>query len=241
MADSLVYTGTAGFGLTGTANQTLTHSGSSTSFRFSPVINKPSGTVTLATALPLNTAGQDLTITSGTLSLAGYNLTVNDQFIIGASGTLRLQGGETISKAPTANSGTVQYTGDGAGTAVTLKNWTYASLDIASTTGTPSTFSLPAALTLSGNLSRSGGTLDAMASNYDLSLGGNWLASGGSFTARSATVTLSANTSHTITGSSTFNNLSQVSTAADTLTFEAGSTQTITGILTLQRTFLGST
>lgn len=197
-------------------------------------IDKSGGAVTLATDFPLSASGQDLAITQGALSLAGYNLTVNDQFTLGAAGTLRLQGGETISKAPTANVGTVEYTGDGAGTAVTLKNWTYSTLSIASTTGTPSIFSLPAALTLSGNLSRSGGTLDATASNYDINLSGNWLATGGSFTARAATVTLSANASHTITGSTTFNNLSQVSTAADTLTFEAGSTQTVGGTLTLQ-------
>jgi fibronectin-binding autotransporter adhesin len=225
--------GTTTITLGGANNQTITK-GAGTFPYGTWTVNKTGGVVSLAAALSLNGAGQDLDITAGTLSLGGYNLTVNDQFTIGASGTLRLQGGETISKAPTANSGTVQYTGDGAGTAVTLKNWTYASLDIASTTGTPSTFSLPAALTLSGNLSRSGGTLDATASNYDISLGGNWLATGGSFTARAATVTLAANTSHTITGSTTFNNLSHVSTAADTLTFEAGSTQTIAGTLTLQ-------
>ena len=192
------------------------------------------GTITAADSLDLNRSGSDLFVTAGTLDLAGYNATINDQFTIGASGILKLQGGETLSKAPTANVGAVEYTGDGAGTAVTLKNWTYSTLSIASTTGTPSTFSLPAALTVSGNLSRSGGTLDATASNYNLSLGGNWLASGGSFTARAATVTLAANTSHTITGSSTFNNLNHVSTAADTLTFEAGSTQTVGGTLTLQ-------
>ena len=87
VADGRPYYGTAVFKLTGTADQTFTYSGGATSFRFSPTIDKASGTVTLGSNVSLAAAGQDLIWTSGGLDLATYTLTVADQVTIAAGAT----------------------------------------------------------------------------------------------------------------------------------------------------------
>ena len=62
---------------------------------------------------------------------------------------------------------------------------------------------------------------------------GNWAkADTGTFTAGTGTVTFDG-TAQALTGSTTFKNLSKSVSAADTLTFQAGSTTTVTGTLTL--------
>ena len=61
------------------------------------IVNKTVGSVvTLATDMTYNNGGQNITITSGTLDLAGHNLTVNNALTVAAAGTLQLQGAETI-------------------------------------------------------------------------------------------------------------------------------------------------
>lgn len=90
-------------------------------------------------------------------------------------------------------------------------------------------------LTLNGNLSIAGGTLDVSASNYDIDIKGNWLNTGGTFTARSASVTFSGNTSQLIASNGndfydvTFNNthatgltLSDEMEVTNTITFTDG-------------------
>jgi len=99
VADANIYSGTAVFKLTGTADQTFTYSGGATSFRFSPTIDKPSGSVTLGSNVSLNFAGQDLIWTSGGLDLATYTLTVADQVTIASSATTL---GVTVADATTA-------------------------------------------------------------------------------------------------------------------------------------------
>ena len=74
--------GDATLNFTGTANQTYTQSGDVINGLIT--INKASGTVTLASAATWNAAGQNLTVTSGTLDLAGFAL---------STGTLTVSGG----------------------------------------------------------------------------------------------------------------------------------------------------
>jgi sugar lactone lactonase YvrE len=62
---------------------------------------------------------------------------------------------------------------------------------------------------------------------------GDWSNAGGVFNANGGTVVLAGVNQH-LTGSTTFHNLTKTAAAADTLTFAARSTQTITGQLTLQ-------
>jgi hypothetical protein len=88
--------GTASLTLSGSTTQVLESEGGTwPSGTFT--INKSSGAAALSGALILNTSSQDLTLSGGTLNLAGYDLTVNDQFTIGANGTLVLHGDETVS------------------------------------------------------------------------------------------------------------------------------------------------
>lgn len=118
---------------TGADDQIYTDSGG-TVMTGSPVtINKSAGTVTLASNLALTTAGQDVTITEGTLDLAGYDLTLTsagDVLTVDDGGILKLQGDETVTASTvTLNTGsTVAY--DGAAAAVTVRDWPYKTLTL---------------------------------------------------------------------------------------------------------------
>ena len=317
-------TGTTTLNISGTGAQTWTSSGGQIPSSV-VTINKSSGTVTLASALSLNTSGQDLAITSGTLDLAGFALTVNDQFTIGASGTLKLKGTavqstlETVTGGPdtlSAGSTVVYYGTNGP---YTLKNWAYSNLQLSAATAT--TYTAPAAMTLTGNLtvdvnntfdpggflitgsgtnvltnagtlladnttfgasytswetrtmsagstvnySRAGdqtidntltyvnlttsgsgtktlggattvsGNLTHTAgtiatSTYALNVAGSWAGGGGTVTGSGAGAVVLNGTSQTVSGSTTFNNLTF--TAPQTVTFTAGTTQTLSGAFT---------
>src|SRR5207249_2743309 len=66
-----------------------------------------------------------------------------------------------------------------------------------------------------------------------INLVGNWNNTGGTFNAGSASVILTG-ANQTISGSTTFNNLTKTVATARTLTFDATGTQTITGTMLLQ-------
>jgi len=192
-------------------------------------INKTSGIVSLASNFTLNGLGQDLTVTLGTLDLAGYNLSVTDALTVGVSGTLKLRGSETVGATTRTYSGTVYYYGDSAYAGLSAGSGPYTNLTFNSVAGTGS-WTLGAALTASGNLTVTSGTLDASAINYGVTIGGNF-SNSGTFNTRSNTVTFNG-TDQTISGNNTFNNLTKTYTTggvAHTLTFEAGKTQTING------------
>ncbi len=92
-----------------------------------------------------------------------------------------------------------------------------------------STFGLTGDLYVDGNLTIASGTLSAASSN--IYLGGNWT-NAGNFNAGTGTVDLGSE-SQTISGNTTFYNLTKTVFAAQTLTFDANSTQTVADILTL--------
>ncbi len=164
--------------LSDSSDQTLTQTGGS--FRSRVTINKASGIVSLASNFTMNTAGQDLIITQGILDLAGYNLTVNDSFT--NNGTIRLQGGESVS-TPTNNSGsTVEYTATSGSRAI--KNWTYQSLKI---NGADGTFTLGTGETLGENLTVSTGTFDL--NSLALSINGTTTIEAGAMKTSTNTVT----------------------------------------------------
>ena len=105
--------GATAFTLDGTGAQTITATNASLpAGNFT--INKAAGTVSLGSAVSLNNTGQDLTVTQGTLALAGNNLTVNDVLTVGSTGTLQLNGNETVTAGTkTISSGSiVRYVGD---------------------------------------------------------------------------------------------------------------------------------
>ncbi len=241
VADTRTYNGSMVLQFTGTANQTFT---SNTGFAptGTVTINKASGTVTLAANTSFNSAGQDLTITSGTLDLHGYNLTVNDVLTVSTSGIFQLYGSETLTAGTkTLSTGsTVKFTGDGdsAADTYTITSYftgSYKNLTINSTDGATDIFQLGATLTVAGNLTNTAGTLDVTASNFAINLTGNW-SNSGTFTSRSGTVTFNG-VDQSISGTTSFHNLTKVESTNDstnsTWTFPASTTTTVTNIWTV--------
>jgi len=87
--------GTAKLTFSGGNTQTITiNSGTITGGLIT--VNKSGGSVVLAQNTAFNTTGQDLTVTAGTLDLAGYDIAVNDVFTIASGATLKCKGNETI-------------------------------------------------------------------------------------------------------------------------------------------------
>lgn len=182
-----------------------------------------------------------LTVTQGILSLNGSNLTDTAGGDVAArgniAGTVRLQGGETIFWTTNdTDSGTYDYVGDGAGgtATFTVKDFgvgaDYYNFTINSTAG-DETFNLAAATDVNYTLTITAGTLDVTGTNFTVNVGKNW-ANTGSFTAQNGEVVFDG-TLQTISGATTFNDLTKQVGTADTLTFTAASTQTINGALTL--------
>ncbi|MFH1022688.1 MAG: FN3 associated domain-containing protein, partial [Planctomycetota bacterium] len=227
--------GTAAVSLVGSANQTITAVGMPGG---TVTIAKSGGTATLAADLNLIGEGQNLIIAQGTLDLAGYNLAVNNEIAIGASGTLALLGSETVARASFVSdpAGTVVFRGDGDSAAdtytVTALSESYGNLVIVSTDGATDVFKLASPLAVAGNLTLTAGDLDTdAAGNYPISVAGNWTNSG-TFHARAGSVALTGG-NQTLSGSTTFYDLTKQTTGAATLTLPAGGTQTVNGVLTL--------
>ncbi|MFH1198604.1 MAG: hypothetical protein V1650_00345, partial [Candidatus Omnitrophota bacterium] len=186
------------------------------------ILNGVGGGWTMQDAL---TVAGTLTLTNGALYLNGMNLSVTGAFTV--SGTLGLNGDEVVT--PTLNAGsTIEYTATSGTRAI--KNWDYTNITV-KINGAGGTFTLPAALTCA-SINVAAGTFDVSASNYAIDVSGNWVNSGGVFNPRLGTVTLSGVGAVTISGSTTFYNLTST-TAGKQITFAAGTTQTISGTLTL--------
>ncbi len=138
--------GTAAMTFTGSGNSNFDLTSATTLFNGVITVNKTSSTVTLVSDIYMDAASQNLSVTSGTLDLNGYILSVTGSgatFIVSSGATLQMIGTESPT-TPTLNSGSiVAY--DGTGATYTIKNWTYPNLKIIG--GSTSIFSLPATLT----------------------------------------------------------------------------------------------
>ena len=181
----------------------------------------PGQTATLAAAVIVD---NDLTITSGTLDTSGtsYSITLagnwaNSGTFTPNAGTVTFNKGSSFQ---TLNSG-----GVGAGTI--FNNLTH------SGAGTLQLLTNP--INIDGIFTNSSGTFDA--NDLDMNVADDFLISGGSFTpkngggATTQTVTFDGTNGATISGSNTFNNLTMDSSGiagGKTITFTAGTTQTIT-------------
>ena len=215
-------------GVTGTTNIVLngtgTWSNSSTDALKNNLTINTAGTITISGTVYYNTG--TLTVAEGTLDLDGNDLSLSSgSIVVEDGGILTLQGGETVT-TPTLNSGsTVTYNGSG----------TYSSLLIGDAyhhltfNGTGS-YTLDAALDVDGNLTITDGTL--ISGGNSITVAGNW-SNSDTYTHGNNTVTLDG-THQTISGTTTFNNLTKTTSSSSTLTFPASTTQTISGTLTLQ-------
>lgn len=224
--------GTGQLTFSGSANQDFDLTGATSLFNADIVVNKSGGEVNLLSALVMDAASQDITITSGTFDLNGNNLTVNGSsgtLVVQNGGTLKLNGDETI----TANSGnpqiqtgsTIEYGGT---SSYTIKGYSYSNMSI-SGSGSFSATSGP--LTIGNNFTQSAGTFTAAGATT--TIGKNITRTGGTFNHNSGTVHLNGS-SQTVNDSTSFYNLYKVVSSADTLTFEAGATTTVEGTLTLR-------
>ena len=93
------------------------------------------------------------------------------------------------------------------------------------------TLTLSSNLDVNNDLTITLGELDVSATNYNITVGGDY-SNSGVFTARSGTVTFDG-TNQSITGSNTFYNFTKSVASTDTLTFQAGATQTFGGTVTI--------
>jgi hypothetical protein len=224
--------GTVSLTFVGGNAQTFTASG--TPITGSYVVNKTAGsTLTLSSSLTLSANGQGLSIASGILNIGAFNITVgtlgisNYDTLTMTSGTITNKGYWLNNGTFNAGTGTVTFTG---GAAMPIKGTSSTTFNNLIINRAGATFTLGKAITVSGNLTITAGTLNA--AGFGITLGGNWSKSG-TFTAASNTVTLTGNASHTITGANTFYNLSMTTSGPETLTFQHAVTQTITNSLTL--------
>ncbi len=153
------------------------------------------------------------------------NFTISAGTVAAASNTINVGGTWSNSGTFTPSTSTLTLTGTSTFADTTsLYNLTINGVGI--------TVTLGATLNVSNNLTITAGTLDVSASNYAMNIGGNF-SNAGTLTSRSGTTTFNG-TNQTILGSVTFYNFVKTVVSAATLTFEAGSTQTINGTLTLQ-------
>ncbi|MBI4970897.1 MAG: DUF2341 domain-containing protein [Candidatus Omnitrophica bacterium] len=213
-----------------------TYSYSLWGFRANVLINKSGGQVSLLSALSMS-SGASLTITVGTIDLNGQNWTMNSG-TFSNNGVVQLRGSETISGvAQDTDSGMWRYVGDGAGgtSLFTINDFgvgvDYFNLEI--TGDSSETFTAAsAALDVNGTFTLNSGSFTAPSAAMNVA--GDFMNAGGTFTHNSGTVIFDG-TDQTISGFTTFNNLTKTltSAASRTLTFAAGSTQTIMGTLTL--------
>jgi hypothetical protein len=162
-----------------------------------------------ATNIDTHSAGAALTI-AGALS-------ITDGIVSVGANALTVTGATTIGTAGTLTSaaGTETFTG-------------------AFTSNGSTTFGT-SATTFGNNVTISGGTTTATSGTTTVT--GSWDTTGGTFTHNSGTVVFTASTNHTLSGSTSFNNLTMTeagNNATDsTITIGAGSTQTINGTLVM--------
>jgi fumarate reductase subunit D len=192
---------------------------------------------------------------NGTITVGTGTLTIATAYTFTNNGTIQTKTSTRSGTAITnATNSTIIFTGDGDSAldsqTITGFTTTYYNLTINSTDGTSDTFVLGSAPTINGILTLTDGILDAsgiasltVAGAFSESLGtfiapatfnvaGNFARTGGTFTHSSGTVVLNG-TDQTISGSTTFNNLTKIVSTARTLTFTAGTTQTILGTMNL--------
>lgn len=171
-------------------------------------VNK-SGTASASAITNHLDVANNLTITAGTLDLSGKNLLTTNNF--SNSGTLRLQGAETVSfSVNDTNSGTWEYYGDGTGAATThtikdFGNLDYWILKISdSSASNQDTFRANATLNASSTLTIAGGTMDISTNANSLIVDGLMTLNSGTFLADNGAVDLNTSTAGLTLNGGTF-------------------------------------
>lgn len=225
--------GTSSVTFNGSGSGNLIASGGIVFYRIG--INGPGQWTT--TGGPL-TVSSDVVMNNGTLVIAsGSTMTVVGNMDVGQNAALSIQGDLGISGGSLYSTGTVTSNAgvvlslSGAGT---LGGTGSTQLPAVNLSGAAQTTTLAGPISLLGSLTIAANhTLDVSSGgNYQISLSSSW-ANSGTFTGRSGTVLFMSSAS--LSGSSTFYNLT-ATTAGSAFVFTAGSTQTITNLLTMTGT-----
>jgi hypothetical protein len=180
------------------------------------------------------TVSGNLTVTLGTLTTTTSNFGLSVAGDVSLTKTLTANGstisigGSLIDSGGTFTPGTstVVFNGSGA-QSIAGGPGNFSNLTINKSSGTAT---LASAITVTGDLTLSQGTLDASASSYGINLAGNWVNNGGTFTPQAGTVTFNGSVAQSIGGtasSQTFYNVTLSKTAGTTLSV-GGSTTTLT-------------
>nr|MBA3846662.1 hypothetical protein [Planctomycetota bacterium] len=222
--------GTLTFSGAGAGTQSLGFLGSNVE----ALVIDDAGAVKQLTGSAVTCAG--LTVTDGTFSLNGQNVTLSAGTVIN-DGEIHLRGDETLTGITNldTDSGTVAYVGRNLTETLAIKDFgasDYHHLTIADSGG-GTTFALGAALGLAGDCTITGGELSA--GTHAITLTGDWDNQVGAtgFTCGTGLVTLSG-ADQELSGSTTFYALTKTVATARTLTFAAGSRQTVLNALILQ-------
>ena len=221
---------------TGGATATVTGLVDGTAAGKSLSINAGADAIDLQSDIGTGTALSSFSLTGGAVSLGS----IGTAGAAGVSGSATIAGSTSITLNGTAyNAGNLVF--NASGNTVKLNN--AGATTVKDTTGTAVTGALdmtaPASVSftsgggvgVSGTVTIGGGkTVNANASNF--TVGGNW-ANSGTFNAGTSTVEFDGGGVSTISGNdNNFNNLKSV-TAGKELDFASGTTQTVTGALTL--------
>lgn len=239
--------GSTAITLNGTGAQTISRSAGTLPIG-AFTINKSSGTASFSTNMPFNN-GQSVVVAAGTLDMNTRNITGSPNLSVAAGANLVLAGSQTV---------TLNSFSSSAGSNVTYNGTTNMStfnLRLGTSYGGNLTFDGVGGqwrhgnTTVGGNFTITSGSVNS--NNNSLTVTGDYT-NAGTYTAGSSTIaiagnfsntgTYTANTStvnlnggnQTISGATTFYNLTKTVATATTLTFPSGTTQTITNTLTLQ-------
>jgi hypothetical protein len=180
------------------------------------------------------TVSSVVVVNAGTLTVAsGSTMTVVDDVIVNSGGVLNVNADLAVKGGDLQNAGTVNsvsgatLTITGAGTLGGTGSTTLPRLTVS---GAGQSTTLGGDVVIQGSFTITGShTLDTSGTSYQITLSSDWV-NLGTFTPHTGTVLIS--TSARFTGNTTFNNLTYTTQGVG-LVFTAGSTQTVSGTLTL--------
>lgn len=237
------------FNFNGSGDRSIKFTGN----RFHHINFNTGGNITATTNLTATTVYGNIDIVSGTFKNGGFSMAgvSGKTFTVRAGSTLQISGvfgmpsGFSMVLEPTS---TVHYSGSSQTVGVPNNSQNYSNLLISGS----GTKSLAGNIEVTGNLTISSSTLDAVSGgDYDLTIGGNY-SNSSTFTARAGTVTFNGSGSQEITSGSSsfydvvFNNtgsgltLNDDMTATNSITFTDGVVSTGANRLIIENTSASS-
>jgi fibronectin-binding autotransporter adhesin len=223
---------TSTFTFAGSSSQTIP---TGTGYSFHNLVINKSGTnaATINAAITSTKVRENITVSSGIFSNGGFSIAgaAGKTFTVQSGGSFMLTGTSSLPTTFThdfQSGSTIIY--DGTNTIVNPNSGNFSNITIQSS----GTKTLGANITINGNLTLAGGTLDVSATPYNIDIKGNWNNTGGTLNARNGTVTFSGTSSQSIsTNAQDYYNLTINNTTSGTSAITFNSDVTATGTCTL--------